>query len=291
MARKRSSGALTILVIIALLFIYFYQQRRKPTPIPEPSGVSVHLLLGNPSNATADTGKANDFLSIRPQYAMSYNRDKGGPNWVSWHLAASDLGDTDRCDCFAPDALLPSTWQIRPNDYQGSGYDRGHLCPAGDRTDNRDNNAATFVMSNMLPQTGDLNRHVWEKLESYSRSLVKAGDELYIIAGGYGEQERIGKGKVNVPTHCWKVVLSLPEGESDLARVDEDTRVIAVDMPNENGIGADTWQKYIVTVNELERSTGYHFFTALPPNIQTALKAKRDSGRKTRGRAIAEVVR
>jgi endonuclease G len=145
------------------------------------------------------------------------------------------------------------------------------------------------VMSNMLPQTGDLNRHVWEKLESYSRSQVKTGDELYIIAGGYGEQERIGRGKVNVPTHCWKIVLDLPEGESDLSRIDEDTRVIAVDMPNEKGIEADTWQKYIVTVNDLERSTGYHFFTALPPNIQTALKAKRDAGRKARTRAIAEL--
>ena len=69
------------------------------------------------------------------------------------------------------------------------------------------------------------------------------------------------------------------------------TRVIAVVMPNENGIEADPWQKYIVTVNELERSTGYRFFSALPPNIQTALKAKRDAGRKVRTRTIAELVR
>jgi endonuclease G len=279
------------LVILALLLIFWvYRQRRKPVPTPEPRGESVHLLLGNPSNATADTSNANNFLSLRPQYAMSYNRDKGGPNWVSWHLAASDLGDVDRCDCFAPDALLPSGWQIRPNDYQGSGHDRGHMCPAGDRTANREDNAATFVMSNMLPQTGDLNRHVWEKLESYSRSLVKGGDELYIIAGGYGEQERIGKGKVNVPTRCWKIVLELPEGGNDLSRIDENTRVIAVDMPNTQGIEADPWQNYIVTVNDLEKSTGYHFFTALPQNTQSALKAKRDAGRKARTRAIAGLV-
>jgi endonuclease G, mitochondrial len=291
MARKRGLRPLTVLLLLALLFIFWvYQQRRRPTPIPEPSGESVHLLLGNPSNAVADSANANNYLNIRPQYAMSYNREKGGPNWVSWHLAASDLGDVDRCDCFAPDALLPSGWQIRPNDYQGSGYDRGHLCPSGDRTDSRDNNAPTFVMSNMLPQTAELNRHVWEKLESYSRSQVKAGDELYIIAGGYGEQERI-KGKVVVPTHCWKIVLSLPEGQGDLSRIDEDTRVIAVDIPNEKGIEADTWQKYIVTVNDLERSTGYRFFTALPPNLQTALKAKRDAGRKApRTRALAGLV-
>src|SRR5262245_55702066 len=193
MARKRSSGALTLLVILALLYIFWlYRQRNKPVPIPQPRE-SLHLLLGNPSDATADTANANNFLSVRPQYAMSYNRDKGGPNWVSWHLAASDLGEVDRCDCFAPDARLPSAWQIRPSDYQGSGYDRGHICPSGDRTDSQANNAAVFVMSNMLPQTKDLNQHVWEKLESYSRSLVKAGDELYIIAGSYGEQERIGK--------------------------------------------------------------------------------------------------
>jgi endonuclease G, mitochondrial len=285
--RKRSSRALTILALLASLVSYWlYQQRQKPVPAPEPRA-SVHLLLGNPSQATADVVNANNFLIVRAQYALSYNRDQGRPNWVSWHLTATDLGETDRCDCFAPDALLPSHWQIRPSDYQGSGYDRGHLCPSGDRTDSPENNAATFVMSNMLPQTRDLNGHVWEKLESYSRSLARGGDELYIIAGGYGERERIGNGKITVPRRCWKIILSLPSGENDLARIDEDTRLIAVDMPNETGIEAHPWQQYLCTVKELEARTGYAFFTALPPELQTALKTKRDAGRKTRKRTLA----
>src|SRR4051794_20503306 len=111
---------------------------------------------------------------------MSYNRSKGGPNWVSWHVQLSDPGRARRSNAFMPDPLLPPAWQIRPNDYSGGGYDRGHQCPSGDRTRNAQDNAPTFVMSNMLPQTGDLNRHVWEKLETYCRDLVHDGNELYL---------------------------------------------------------------------------------------------------------------
>ncbi len=71
---------------------------------------------------------------MRPQFALSYNEELGGPNWVSWHLEQADLGRAERQDEFRPDPMLPEEWQIRPGDYQGSGYDRGHLCPAGDRT-------------------------------------------------------------------------------------------------------------------------------------------------------------
>ncbi|RYG62776.1 hypothetical protein EON80_22485, partial [bacterium] len=89
-----------------------------------------NLLLGNPTSA----GQSPDnYLLERPQYSMSYNRTKGGPNWVAWHTDASDLGDTERGK-FVPDPELPAGWQIRPADYKGTGYDRGHLCPSGDRT-------------------------------------------------------------------------------------------------------------------------------------------------------------
>ncbi len=214
---------------------------------------------------------------------MSYNGGAGGPNWVAWHVQASDLGNMRR-GTFRPDPLLPADLQIRPNDYRGSGYDRGHVCPSGDRTDTRENNDATFVMSNMLPQAAALNQHVWAKLEDYARSLVRRGNELYTIAGGVGSAGRIGGGKVNVPVSCWKIILVLPQGDNDLARIDARTRVITVLMPNQDTpeVSGARWAKYLTSVAALEKQTGYDFLSALPDDIERALEAKTDSGRASR---------
>ncbi len=236
-----------------------------------------NVLLGMPSPARKNP---DDFLVERPQFALSYNKDLGGPNWVSWHIDASTLGDTQRGD-FRPDSLLPPDWQIRPSDYRGSGYDRGHVCPSGDRTATEEDNDATFVMSNMLPQTAALNQHVWKTLEDYSRELVSQNNELYIVAGGDGSKERIGRGKINVPKQYWKIAVVLPEGDNDLSRIDANTRVIAVLMPNDESpqIANADWSEYTTSVAQIEKVTGYDFFPNLPSNVRRKLEAKVDKQR------------
>lgn len=236
-----------------------------------------NALLGNPSNAA--TGSPDNLLVTRPQFTLSYNRTNGGPNWVSWHVQTSDLGRVGRGQ-FLPDPLLPADSQIRPNDYRGSGYDRGHQCPSGDRTSLRDNNNATFVMSNMLPQAAALNRQVWAKLESYCRDQVRAGNELYIVAGGSGTQGRINN-KINIPQACWKIVVVLPQGDNDLQRITPETRVIAVSMPNQDTpeVGGARWATFLTTPASIEQATGFHFFLNLSPTTRQALEQKRDSGR------------
>jgi endonuclease G, mitochondrial len=237
----------------------------------------VPLALGNPSQAGDREEAPDNFLVSRPQFVLAYNQQNGGPNWVAWHLAASDLGSVEREDAFRPDPLLPEECQIRPGDYQGSGFDRGHQCPAGDRTSSAEENAATFVMSNMLPQTADLNREVWRELEEYCRTLVGRGNELYIVCGGDGSRRRIAQGRVNVPRSCWKVILVLPQGDDDLQRIENGTRVIAVDVPNVNGIKEHSWRRYITTVDAIEQATGYDFLSSVPMDTQAALEARIDS--------------
>ncbi|BCM90582.1 nuclease [Abditibacteriota bacterium] len=259
---------------------------RAIAPTSVPSAVSAsgqdndNLLLGNPSSASND---ANNRLVERPQFALSYNKSNGGPNWVAWHLEQKDLGRVGR-GAFAPDLLLPPDSQIRPNDYRGSGYDRGHQCPSGDRTSSRDNNDATFVMSNMLPQAPALNQQVWAKLENYCRDQVRAGNELYIVCGGMGTQGRIGD-KINVPQACWKIIVVLPQGDNDLSRIDEQTRVIAVSMPNQDTpeVGGARWNSFITNAAAIESATGYKFFSGLPDATRQALEQKTDSGRAPRG--------
>lgn len=235
-----------------------------------------NLLLGNPTSAGQD---ADNFLLERAQFSLSYNRENGGPNWVAWHTDASNLGDLDRGK-FAPDPDLPPDSQIRPADYKGSGYDRGHVCPSGDRTASRDDNNATFYMSNMLPQTGSLNRHVWADLENYLRDQIRNGNEIYEIAGGAGSIERIGRGKINVPQICWKIAVILPAGNNDLRRINAQTRVVAVGMPNAEDKRLETgdWRSYSTTVSKLQSATKLDFLSALPDATQRALEAKTDAG-------------
>ncbi|MHC5833623.1 MAG: DNA/RNA non-specific endonuclease, partial [Nostoc sp.] len=77
-----------------------------PTPkvsTPVKPSTSVNLLLGNPSGANASVTTPDNYLIVRPQYALSYNRSKGIPNWASWQLNKSWLGNTDRQNNFRPD--------------------------------------------------------------------------------------------------------------------------------------------------------------------------------------------
>jgi endonuclease G, mitochondrial len=242
---------------------------------------TVHLTLGNPTKATASTSKPNNFLLIKPEYVLSYNRSRGGPNWVSWHLDRSDLGAEDRSNNFRPDADLPATWRIPPTAYRNTGYDRGHLCPSGDRTTTHPVNSATFVMSNMLPQEGDINRFGWAQFEIYVRSQIKKGREAYIIAGGYGTKKTIFGGRVSVPTNFWKIVVFLPEGDNDISRINMQTKVVAIDMPNEEGLSEDSWREYLTSVDQIQSKTGYDFLSEVPLAVQNIIEARTDPGKDT----------
>jgi endonuclease G len=206
-----------------------------------------NLAMGNPSGAVTDaTNLPNNYLMTKTQYTLSYSRDKGKPNWVSWHLSSAWLGSTARQDNFATDASLPSTWyHVGSTSYSGSGFDRGHNCPLADRTGSVADNTATFLMTNMMPQAPTNNQQTWAGLENYARTLVSAGNEVYIIAGSYGSggtgsngyATTINSGRITVPSNCWKVMVVLPVGTGDASCVTTSTRAIAVDMPNTNSIG------------------------------------------------------
>ncbi|MEO6830783.1 MAG: DNA/RNA non-specific endonuclease [Chitinophagaceae bacterium] len=246
-----------------------------------------NMALGNPSNATTNKENSNNFLLVRPQYTLSYNNEKGMANWVSWHLNMAWRGTATRCNCFLQDESLPKSFKkVYNTDYRGSGFDRGHLCPSDDRTNSAEDNAATFLMTNMSPQSHELNTQPWEKLEEYERQLTAQGNEVYIIAGAYGSGgvnkegktwTTIGNGKVLVPSHFWKIIVVLPNGNDDIHRINAKTRVIAVDMPNTQTVKEKEWFAYRTSVADIEAKTGNNFFSKLPKAIAAALKSKVDS--------------
>ncbi len=248
---------------------------RQPTIQAAPND-SLHLTLGNPSNAVADPLVPNNYLIERTQYALAYQRDAGIPAWVSWHLEVQDLGSTSRGD-FVADTSLPSGWyQVQPGDYSGSGYDRGHMIPSGDRTISRAANDQTFIMSNMIPQAPDNNQGPWANLENASRTWARAGNELYIITGGFGNKGTIASGHVVIPSFTWKVIVILPVGNDDANRVAANTRVIGIWMPNNQGIRSNPWEQYRVSVDYIESMTGFDFLSNVPTSIQNIVEAQVD---------------
>ena len=238
---------------------------------------SVHLTMGNPSNAVTNTSYPTNYLMEKAQYVMSYHRDNGRPNWVSWHLDASWLGSTPRQDDFRADTTLPAGWyQVKATDFSGSGYDRGHMCPSADRTKTVADNSSTFLMSNMIAQAPTNNQQTWANLESYSRTTAGSTNELYIISGGHGTSGYLANGNVAIPTSTWKVIMVLPSGTNDVSRVTSSTRLIAVWMPNQNGISSD-WRSFRVSVDYVEQMTGYDFFSNVPDSIESVIEAVIDN--------------
>ena len=241
-----------------------------------------NLKAGNPSKATTDLANADNYLLLKNQYVLSYNKSRNLANWASWQLNKSWMGDAKRQNNFRPDLALPKGWyQVTTKDYTGSGFDRGHLVNSEDRGQSVATNSSTFLMTNIVPQAPDNNQGVWEKLESYSRDLAKQGKELYIVAGGQGTggEGKNGKAsklidKIAVPATMWKVILVLDDPKKGLAGVNAKTRTIAVIMPNKQG-REGKWQDFCATVQDVQKLTGYDFFSNVPPDIQKTIESKK----------------
>ncbi len=237
------------------------------------------LLLGNPSGATSDVANENNYLMVKPQYTLSYNRSKGEPNWVGWRLDSTWItGAADRQDDFRPDPMLPADWyHVTPQDYTGSNYDRGHMTPSGDRTRSVPDNSATFLMTNIIPQLAANNQGPWNDFENYLRTLAQAGNELYIFSGGAGVAGTIAGGKVTVPLVTWKVVLVIPNGSNDLQRISKGTRTIAIIVPNQPPLNINTpWRNFRVNVDSVENLTGYNFYSNVAKISQELMERRRD---------------
>lgn len=175
----------------------------------------------------SDYKPAPNPLIERSGYTLAYDGKTRHASWVYEELTASSLeGATERSGFdFMEDPLIPPSMRATKEDYKGSGFDRGHLRPAGNAKNNAQEMKESFYLSNISPHHPQLNRKYWIKLEKHVRELTKAYSPVYVVTGPlflpekaadgkkYVRYQVIGENNVAVPTHYFKV-LRCKKGET-----------------------------------------------------------------------------
>ncbi|HOJ03260.1 MAG TPA: DNA/RNA non-specific endonuclease [Bacteroidota bacterium] len=273
-------GLVLSLAFLAGLLLAACSQESAPTQ-PTPQHISVldttgriHIELGTPHDADS----SDDFVMIRRQYAVSYNRLLNVPNWVSWNLNADWFGDVPRYEGnFITDTSLPEGfYRVKHSDYTNSGFHRGHMVRSEERTLTEEDNRSTFLMTNILPQAQRLNQEVWLDLEYWCEAKCKQENkELFIIAGGifHEPHERLNS-VVAVPDSCFKIVVVMERGQR-LQHVSASTEVVAVVMPNSDDLDTSSWTIYKTSVDRIEQSTGYDFLDLVADEIEVQIERER----------------
>jgi endonuclease G, mitochondrial len=251
------------------------------TPIPVTvlnavgASISVHTALGFPGAASSSVESLTAYLSVKPQYVLSYDGARRVPNWVSWQLNAQWLGSAVRQNDFRTDDTFPEEMpQAQLSDYAGSGWDRGHLCPSEDRTVTVTDNRSTFYLTNMVPQADAANGGPWAHLEAYLRQLAGSGKEISIVAGGVFTlpQRTIGAGAVAVPSGTFKVAVVLDRPGQGIAEVTSRTRVISVLVPNDAAVSRSAdWRSFRVSARDVENATGFKLFADVAHEVREVL--------------------
>lgn len=302
-SRRKASGNSRIILFILLLLVIFYLYKNphlfkpsieKPptgTALPEPdsdtgnpkpaSRKSTGSKPEIPSETTAGFAFEKDASFALPAhsrtdqvirhtgYTLCYVEKYEQPSWVAYQLTDVELrGKSERENDFRPDPDV-KTGSATPDDYRGSGYDRGHLAPAADFKSSPKLMSESFFMSNMSPQVPEFNRGVWEKLESRTRTWVKRDKVLYVVTGpvfGMNMQTIGRRNKVTVPPQYYKVLLDLVQPE---------VKAIAFLLNNEGT--AKNFREFAVSIDEVEKATGLDFFPQLPDDLEKKLEGSVDT--------------
>ena len=208
------------------------------------------LSLGYPRAHTGDT-----ILSYTG-FHLAYNEQFEQAAWVAYVLTREEIvsGTIERTDNFRADTSIASG-SATPADYRGSGFDRGHLAPAGDMKWDQLAMSQSFLMSNMSPQLPAFNRGIWRKLETEVRNWAMDKDSLYVITGPLFSpgDSLIGKNGVGIPGHYFKVLVDLSPPDHDM---------IAFLLPHSGS--SEELISFAIPVDSLEQISAYDFFAGAP---------------------------
>ena len=211
-----------------------------------------------PTNTTGAVYRKNT-------YTLSYSEEHEQAEWVAYVLKASDIKDVDfkRPYFEVDEAILTGAAHWR--NYKKSGYNKGHLCPAGDRRATLQDYEETFLTSNISPQKYDFNAGIWNRLEQKVRYWAKKQDSIYVITGGVlsNNLKTIGYENVAVPKYFYKILLSKDQ-----------KKMIGFLIPHQES--NKPLYSFITAVDVIEEMTGIDFFSSLDDALENELESKTD---------------
>lgn len=197
-------------------------------------------------------------------YSLSYSEEHEQAEWVAYELAKTHLRNSDfKRPYFEVDPKV-KTKSAHWRNYKNSGYDRGHLCPAGDREFSKEAYVETFLTSNVSPQRHEFNAGVWNRLEQQVRYWAKKYDGVFVVTGGVLKDKigSIGSENVTVPESFYKIVYDRSGGE---------VRMIAFLMNHKESNKSLT--EFVTSVDQVEQLTGIDFFPELEDTLENKLEA------------------
>lgn len=232
---------------------------------PAPSGEV--FFAGAPRRNTSPSPGDIRILD-RGEYMVGWSDSLGHPAWVAYHVAKDAKYEAGKRPDFSRDVNVDAS--PLPSDYKNSGYDRGHMAP-NHAIATRYGNAAqrgTFLMTNVSPQTAELNRGPWRNLEHRIADYwTSRYGEIWVVVGGISPSphaKSIAGGRIDVPESFYMVIV---------AQEEYDVRALAVVLPQE--IEYDAYPaRYLVSIDDLEELTGLDFLPDLPEFISSPLESQ-----------------
>jgi len=196
---------LFVLLLALVSISSFAWTQRAPQ---DPQTCAVHAPYGFPQSV-----KPVGAI-CRQAYFVGYDAPAKLPEYVLYTLTPPNaLGCVARTNAFATDQSVQGG--ARPDDYAATGYDKGHMSPDGDLSWDTQVEFESFLMTNMSPQAGSLNRGIWKLLETSVRGwAVQLNQPFTIYVGGiYNDTDKkIGTGVV-VPHAFYKIVINQATGQ------------------------------------------------------------------------------
>jgi len=269
---NKLKSTLLLAAIVAVTWGWNRISSGTPSGRPQDTAVSNVDDNGYETPEIVRQGVPSQLLE-RFSYKTSYNKETRTPNWVGWVLTYdhTDGEHARKNHSFIEDPDVPLPRAV-PTDIRESecGYQRGHMCPAGDNKWSYRAQEDAFLMTNICPQNGNLNQRDWKYLEEACREWAKKYGKIYIVAGPVfysNDYNMVGENEVAVPDAFFKVVLRV-------GPTSETTKAIGFIFANEKG--HHKMDFYVRSVDEVEEITGMDFFHQLDDKTEDLIERESD---------------
>lgn len=252
---------------------FYTAQEVTRTEFPHIAGGTDNLIIVH---------KVSGFGRDGVNYSIEWDCQEKAQRWTCYQMHAGNSAENWKRsqwnstpwkgDPFQEDKDIPAEYRTTLDDYRGSGYDRGHICPSADRLYSQDVNEQTFYMSNMHPQKHNFNAGIWEDMEGQVRkwNTNTFRDTLFVCKGGT-INEQLGqvltrtKSGVIVPKYFFMAILCKKNGSYK-------AMAFWAEHTDKKASGAKL-ADYAISIDELEKKTGIDFFCNLPDDVEDRVEA------------------